>query len=305
MYTLRSPMIACLALVLFLLSACNLPWGGSTPTQPPRDLIYTQAAQTIQAQLTQNAPTTAPPEQPPSVPAEDTPTPAAVPPVDTPTITHTDTPTLTNTPTIPMISASVNTNCRQGSSKAYGIVGMLAVGQIAEVHGRDSTNNWWYIQNLSKPGKFCWVWRDTTQVEGDISGLSIIKPPPTPTFTVTPGAVFSVSYSTVHDCGGIPTAIFQVDDVGGSTLESLNLTIEDLTASVTLFGPVSSDAPFMGAPGECPPGGDVLKIGKTLYVGGAIGAAPSGNAERATIRLCTEDGLGGTCIEKTVDFTIP
>lgn len=305
MYTHRTRMIAWIALVLFLLGACNLPGDDGPPEQLSRDVIYTQAAQTMQAQLTRNAPTPAPPDQSIHPPVEDTPTPTATPPADTPTITPTHTPTLTNTPAVPTISAIINTNCRQGPSKAYNIVGVLAVDQKAEVHGRDSANSWWYIQNLSKPGQFCWVWRDTTMVEGDTSGLPIVAPPPTPTYTVTPGASFGLSYSTVHDCGGIPTAIFQVDNNGGGNLDSLNLKIDDLTASVTLFGPASSDAPFMGATGECPPGGDVLNSGKTLYVGGAIGAAPSGNTARATVRLCTENGLGGTCVEKTIDFTIP
>jgi hypothetical protein len=203
----------------------------------------------------------------------------------------------------------VATNCRPGPGKVYEpVVGVLAVGQKATVHGRNSSGTWWYIENPGKPGTYCWVWGETTKVEGDTASLPVITPPPPPptaTATPTPGVGFSATFETVHDCGGTPTAIFKIVNNGGVLLHSMSLKIDDLSDSTTLFGPASSDAPFMGTAGECPPGGDTLNVGKTLYVGGAIGSGHSGHSARATIKLCTENGLGGTCVEKTVNFTIP
>jgi len=109
----------------------------------------------------------------------------------------------------------------------------------------------------------------------------------------------------VHTCGGVPTAIFEVENTGSSDLESLNLEIVDLDDDDTLFGPDDSDAPFMGTKSECPPGGDVLEAGDTLFVGGAIGDGNSGHSARAYIELCTRDDLEGQCTEVTVRFTIP
>jgi uncharacterized protein YgiM (DUF1202 family) len=323
MPTQHNRLISITVLILFLstlaLSACNLPFGGAAaPTEPEVAAIYTSAALTLQVQLTQNAPTQAPAtEAPPAGETQAAPTPPAVetpvPPTAeaaTPTqeATPTELPVVTVTPMYPTISASQNTNCREGPSKDYKILGMLAVGQTAEVYGRNSDQTWWYIQNLSSPGQFCWIWNQTTTVVGNTTGLAVITPPPPPataTLTATPGAGFSASFSKVHDCSGTRTAIFQINNTGGTDLESLNLKIVDQTSSTTLFGPSSSDAPFMGSSSECPPGGDTLEAGKTLYVGGGIGSGNSGHTGRATIKLCTDDGLGGTCIEKTVDFTIP
>jgi hypothetical protein len=88
------------------LSACNLPQGGTqSPTQDP-NLIYTAAAQTVQAQLTQNAIGTpiAVPSQTP-VPAQPTNT-VVVPPTSAPLPTSTSQPLPTST-TAPPATAFV------------------------------------------------------------------------------------------------------------------------------------------------------------------------------------------------------
>lgn len=282
-----------------LLSACNYGTGGGSPTQPPPEVFYTAAAQTIAAQMTQSAPTTA------AVPPTST---STQPPTDTPTPELTNTPVFTPTPAVPMISASIATNCRLGPSTLYGVVGLLPVGKQVEVQGRNNAGTWWYIQNPSRSGQSCWVWGESTKVEGSTAGLAIITPPPSPptlTFTPTPSFAYTAAYNTVHDCGGSPTAIFTIANTGNLTLHSVSLKIEDETGGTVLYGPTSSDAPFLGAASECPPGGDTLKPGKTFYIGGAIGSGNSGHTAKATIHMCTENGLKGTCGDKSVEFTIP
>jgi hypothetical protein len=309
MKTRIQPFIGLLVAMALTLSACNLPLsaGGSvSPSPAAEQAIYTAAAQTLAVQLTQSAATQAAGEaaQPPT----NTPEPVVLVPTVTPTLAFTEPPAFTATPEAPMISASVATNCRRGPSTLYAPpVGVRNVGQKVQVAGRNDGGTWWYIQNPNKSGEFCWVWGESTQVEGSTSGLPIITPPPLPptaTFTSTPGASYNASYETTHACGGTPTAIFEITNRGGQ-LHSLSLKIEDLTAGVTLFGPASSDAPFMGGPSECPPGGDILPAGDTLYIGGAIGAGGSGHNAKATIKLCTANDLDGVCSDKTVEFTIP
>ena len=286
-----------------LLSACNSGGGGGGTTQPPPEVFYTAAAQTIAAQMTQSAPTTAAFTPTLAIPT-DTPTATS-----TPTSELTSTSTSTPTPAVPMISASVSTNCRLGPNVLYEPpVGVLPVGKSVEVRGRNDAGTWWYIQNPSRSGQFCWVWGDTTKVEGSTTVLPIITPPPLPptlTFTPTPAFAFTAAFNTVHDCGGSPTAIFTIANTGNLTLHSMSLKIEDVTANTVLFGPSTSDAPFMGAASECPPGGDTLKPGKTYYVGGAIGSGNTGHSAKATIHLCTDNAQKGTCGDRTVEFTIP
>lgn len=303
--------IAILSLVALLLSACNFPGSGAAePTPLSQDAVYTAAAQTLAVQLTQNAVAAPTSGETPAAPPQESP----LPPSDTPAPTDTATPestateTLTPTAAVPIISASTATNCRRGPSVLYAPpIGVLNVNQTSEVHGRNADGTWWYIQNPANPSTFCWVWGETTSVQGSTTALPVITPPPLPptaTSTATPGASFDADFETVHDCGGVPTAIFKIDNEGGD-LESLRLKIDDVTSSTTLFGPSASDAPFMGARSECPPGGDTLHGGDVLYIGGAIGSGNSGHTARATIRLCTEDDLDGVCRDRTVEFTIP
>lgn len=311
MHTLfyRSLARASIALLL-LASACNLPAvGQAQPTQFSPEALYTAAAVTLAAQLTASAAQAVPTATQPPVEAPTQAPAASDTPAFSPTAASTDTPAFTATPETPTISASVNTNCRLGPSTAYAPpVGVLGVGAKARVFGRTTDNSWWYIENPGKPGQYCWVWAQTTTVEGSTVALPFITPPPPPptaTFTPTPGISFSASYGNVHSCSGTPTAVFQVTNTGGAVLHSMNLKIELVSDGTVLYGPTSSDAPFMGSSGECPPGGDTLPAGKSLYVGGGIGSGNSGKSARATIKLCTENDLDGVCLEKKVEFTIP
>jgi beta-galactosidase len=57
--------------------------------------------------------------------------------------------------------------------------------------------------------------------------------------------------------------------------------------------------------GPAGPGGDALNARATGYIGGAVGTDSAGHSARAAIRLCTQNGPSGTCVDKTVEFTIP
>jgi hypothetical protein len=182
---------------LLLLTACNLPFQASAPVQEaPSGEVLTMVAQTVIAELTQTA-KEAPAEQVPQPSATNTSPPAADQPTSTLTPTAspeaevpaedqpTPTDTLTPESTLPTISASVNTNCRYGPDRVFPVLGYLLTDQTSEVHGKDPYGYWWYIENPEKPGEYCWVWGETTQVEGDTSDVPIKEPPPTPSPTPT------------------------------------------------------------------------------------------------------------------------
>jgi len=294
-----------LLIILIPTVSCNMPGNSPPPaTELDQDKLATEVAETVAARLlltqTMGELVVKPSDTvPPTIQAA----------TDTPAPVITDTPAATTTLAVPVINASVDTNCRTGPSKLYAPpVGVLLVGQTAKVFGRHAQGTWWYIENTGRAGSFCWVWAETTSVDGDTSTLAVITPPPLPptaTFTATLSSGFTLSYSTVHNCSGAPTAIFQVSNLGNQAFESLNLKIDDLTTSTTLYGSTSSDAPFMGSSGECPPGGEALGVGQSLYIGGAIGSGNAGHTAKGFVKLCTEDGLAGTCVDKSVEFTIP
>lgn len=284
-------LLSCLTL-LILVSGCNFPGGEPTATSTPEaNAVLTQAANTALARLA--SPTPQPATLTP-LPTLEIPTPEPV----------TPSPSASPIPVTPTIKASVDTNCRLGPDTNYSIVGYLLVGQQSTVHGRNAANTWWYIENPTARGSYCWVWGQNTQVQGDILTLEVIKPPTAP--TAPPGSNVAVSFSNIHNCNGVPTAIFQVRNEGFDTLKSVSLSIVDLTSGNTLFGPVNKNAPFQYDAGECPWGGNNLKAGETGFIGGSLGPnAKSKHQGIASITICTEKGLVGDCDSFRVQFKIP
>ena len=113
--------------------------------------------------------------------------PPPVQPESTATITMTTTIIPTGTPSIPMVSVSLGTNCRTGPGIVYDYLTALLVGEKAEVVGKYTsvTPNYWVI----KKGSYtCWLWGKYATVEGNISSLPEMVPPPSPTPTATPTA---------------------------------------------------------------------------------------------------------------------
>jgi hypothetical protein len=157
------------ALVIAALS-CNLPSGASAPAD---DASASQIpAVATQADVQDQNPTAGQPDPT----ATDTPTPSL-----TPSITP------TMTPSIPMVSVSVNTNCRKGPGIVYDNLAALLVGEQAEVVGKYTAADpdYWIIKKNSVT---CWLWGEYATVEGNTSNLPEMVPPPTPTPSPTPTA---------------------------------------------------------------------------------------------------------------------
>ena len=112
-------------------------------------------------------------------------------------------------------------------------------------------------------------------------------------------------FDNIHPCEGAPTAIFSLANNGEQNLESAEITLIDRDSGNPVFGPLAHDGPFMGAPNECPPGGDALKPGKTGFLGASLENTNSGQKLTARFTICNQDALGGMCTEETLDFTVP
>lgn len=153
-------------LVLFsLLASCNLPVGQVPVTQPPEgepvssgvDAVGTAVALTSAAQLTQTA--------------------AAV----TPTFTAQPTITFTPTQCSPLVTATVNANVRSGPDTAYGIVGLLSLGQTATIVGRNDAYTWWYIAYPGAAGGHAWIAGSVVTSACVPSVVQVVAAPPLPT----------------------------------------------------------------------------------------------------------------------------
>jgi hypothetical protein len=189
-------------------------------------MMGTAIAQTIAAAVTQTSQVL--------IPITNLETPTATftpePPTVTPTITLTSTPVYTFTPLIPLISVSVATNCRVGPGRAYDRVGALLVGEVAEVMGRSTAGDYWYIRNPDSGPEFCWLWGEYATLTGNFATLPMFTPPPTP----TPTPNFEATFSDLDTCVGW-WVDFDLRNTGGINFRSVSLTLRDTVTDTILL----------------------------------------------------------------------
>lgn len=282
-------------LVISVSLACNTPL--NTVNQ---QAVGTSAAQTITAEYDRQTETAlaGPTNTASPIPTQVQPTATNTMPATVP-IPATETPV--PPPGAPTILASEDTNCRVGPAPEYQRLGYLLKGESSTVVGKNSQNNWWYIQNPRNPGQNCWVWNQTTSVTGEIAGLPIITPPPSP---VGQNPSFAAFFTGVNSCGG-PAMIFQVQNTGDATFKSMKLTIEDRTLAKVVHSS-TRNSPFFTNPGICPGGKQNLEPGQAKYIGGVVeNFVNSGDSMGAQILLCTESGLSGRCLDTYITFAFP
>ncbi len=277
-----------LFIVFLILSilACNLPI--FSPNANP-GFASTAAAQTVAAVMSQAV--------------ADTPVPSVTPipslaPLETftPLPTFSPAPNFTATSNVPLISVSIATNCRVGPGKAYEQVGALLVGVKTEIIARSPDGNYWYIRNPDKASSYCWVWGEYATVEGDAAALPIFTPPPSP----TPVPEFLVAYIAADSCVGWWSE-FLIKNTGSQPFESVSITIKDTVTGVSL---TSTSDDFTNIDG-CLTSTTVTKLkpGDAFTLSSpAFTADPQNHKVKASITLCTKDGLGGECVTNSLTF---
>ncbi|MBK6793686.1 MAG: hypothetical protein IPG80_14410 [Anaerolineales bacterium] len=132
------------------------------PPPPPPEVALTLTVQAIQLDFfTQTA--QALQSQPIIIVVTATPDPNILAPTTDPAATTSSAVTIT---------VSQNTNCRSGPSQAFDEVGALGPGQVAEVIGKDTIDNYWVIKLPDASGKTCWLWGQYATVTGDASKVA-------------------------------------------------------------------------------------------------------------------------------------
>jgi hypothetical protein len=283
-----TPILAFFAVLLLVSLACS-SGGIATPADP--GLINTMVAETLAVLETQTA-------QPVIVTATATSTSTPELPTASPTVTLTPTPVFTATPSVPLISVSVATNCRVGPGRAYDRVGALLVGEFTEVYGRDLAGNYWYVRNPNVSGGFCWLWGEYATLAGNTQTLPIFTPPPTP----TPAPAFVATYSGLESCAGTGWWVeIRLENTGGLTFKSILLAAADTTSNTTVS---LSDNKFTNLNGcSSSDSRNTLAMGEKLIVSSPPFAYdPTGHNFRATITLCSDINVNGTCITRIVEF---
>jgi hypothetical protein len=273
------------ALVLAIL-ACNLPI--ATPPAPSAGAAYTSAAQTVAVAVNQTLlpSMTAPPTSSFTPPAE----------TFTPLPTLSPTQFFTATSPIPLLSVTVDTNCRVGPGKLYDYLGGLYVGQMAEIYGKNSSNNYWYIRLPENPNIFCWVTGQYATLVGNTALLPVFTPPPTP--TPVPG--FVMAYVGLDSCVGWWVEL-RLKNTGFVAFKSMSISVKDLDTGTTLTdiengftdlgGCMSSSTIASLDPGN------IYTISSPAFI-----YNPDNHKMRATVTLCTLINQGGQCISNTINF---
>ena len=291
--------------VLFIASiACAAPTITATPDIAA---LNTAIAQTVIAGLTLNAPTQT---LFPTLELTPTATFTPEPPTLTPTETITPSPVFTPTPLIPLISVSVNTNCRNGPGKVYNMQGALLVGEIAQVYGRDPTNNYWYIRNPDSGAEFCWVWGEYATLTGPFLLLPVYTPPPTPTatltptptFTPTPSPAFKPEYSSLDTCNGSWWTEIKLKNTGSIPLRSVNISVKDKVTNVLQVALTDGFTDIDGCLKTTTK--DKLGVGDTYLLSApSFNYDPTGHELVVTITLCSDTGQKGLCATRKINVT--
>ncbi len=214
----------------------------------------------------------------------------------------TPTPIFTLTPSVPMVSVSLPTNCRSGPGTAYDILGLLNAGESAEVVGRNTSSDNWIIRLPYNPAITCWLWGQYATVVGNTSGLPVYNSPTPVAYFNVPAASYDVIYFCPTVCDGYYMIRFQITNNGSVTLESNQVITTDQTTGETKTTtlntfPIYNVCSQESIQEDLSPG----EVGGTTNSG--FSSNPVGHAIKATIRVCSQDNMAGTCLEKTFTFT--
>lgn len=290
-----APVLLSVTVLLVVSLACGLPAipvTGPTVSTMDANSLSTAIAQTMVSALTQTAIAEMPIHLANSQTAAVTFTPTF-----TPSATLSPTPVYTATPLIPMISVSLDTNCRVGPGQVYDRVGALLVGETAEVFGRDPTAKYWYIQNPDKEDEYCWLWGKYATVVGNVVALPFYTPPPTP----TPTPSFDAVYSGLETCSGWWVDI-ELTNTSSFDFKSVAITIRDLgtDADISLYADrFTAIDDCVGSTTQ-----DTFGPGQILTVSvPAFAYDPSGHTLRATITMCSGARQKGNCVTNVIKFS--
>lgn len=201
-------------------------------------------------------------------------------------------------PTLPAVyvTVSVDTFCRLGPGREYEQVGILLVGEVAEVVGRDAFNLHWYIRNPDIGPQFCWISGAYATVEGNV--LSIVAQPPAADLT----SDVEVTYLGMGKCGNAWWSDLRILNQSNATFRSISLVIGDggtnTTRSMLLDTfPFADGCASTSSVDTLSPRTSV-RVSSPEFIYNLAGAEIS-----VSITLCTDVGMRGTCVSKRLSYT--
>jgi hypothetical protein len=290
---MRSGKSISISLLIFLAamisgSACNL-MAANVPQAAPLVIVVTA---TGGPQKTEPPP---PPTMEPGLTLTET---------QTPTVTLTPTLTATLTSSAPTMTAGQDLSCVQGPKfDLYDWVAVIKQGETVTLLAQAPSEWGEYYYVRMSDGTECWAFGGSSTKSGDTASLPVKEAPPTPTPKIM--VDYSVSYLSTINCLDNYAFDFQINNTGTLTLESIRIIITDHTTNDTTTHQVNI---FRGYTG-CVLNVDkpALPPGQGMAVSdvdpGQINYNPAGHSITAAFTICSADGLGGTCVDRTINFT--
>lgn len=282
----RHPFLVSVIVLLVASLACTQ---STTVAPPDPNALNTSIAQTVSARQTEAALNN---------PATVTFTFAPELPTLTLEPTLSVTPDFTPTLETPLITVDVDTNCRTGPGAEFERVGILLVGETAEIIGREPTGKYWYIRNPDETEggmEYCWVWGEYATVTGNILPLLFLSPPPPPV------ADFNVTFTALDRCDSNWWVDFKLDNLGSVLLQSISIVLTDID-TVTLNALATNDFENRDGCGS-PRKTDSLVGGGSVTVSSpTLPYNPTGHNLNAKITVCPNADLQGACLTQDITF---
>ena len=281
------------SLLILLSLACNLPSMAKSVGGPDETARIELSVRETMAALDGDVVSDAEdqsgqdPDNPSETPEPDT--------TDTPTLT----PTVTDTPApnVAMIYASANTNCRSGQGTVFQWLVSLQEGEESEAVGIDTSGDYWYIRRPDNQSQLCWLWGKYATPSGPWESLPVYTPQPTP----TPGFDYKLTFNGVTHCVGNSYVQFQIDNIGAIPLESWKSSGTDNSGGIANLAVQEDDFFYHNGCPETQTQYD-LEPGEGSYLNATFMSDPTGNNLTIKIKVCSENGMTGQCLLKTLNI---
>ncbi len=229
--------------------------------------------------------------------AQTTPSAAATTTLELPTATSlaSFTPEPTGTSTVPMISVTVDTNCRVGPGKDYERVGILLVGETTQIVGRDAFGQYWYVRNPDVGPEHCWMSGEYAIITGNYLALLIQTPPGAQALD------FEADYRGQGQCSGEFWSDIRLRNLSRGTFKSINLVAKD-TDTNTVRSLTGNEFTFVDSCASPRTVETIVENGTVMISTPAFSYNLNAHNMSVTITLCTETNLTGQCVTKIITY---
>jgi len=216
----------------------------------------------------------------------------------TATVTLTLEPSLTPTEEVALGVVNRVTTCRTGPGSAYDKVATYQPNTSLQIVGRDLGGGYVYVQNPDKPDEACWMLLTSLTTSADVTPLPAFTPLASPTLAPD----FTVTFKNYDTCKGNVFTRFIIVNTGSVQFRSAYVKVTNLKNGEVTEQSVNAFDLTVG----CVVAQNIAPLtpGKTGYLQSDLFQKnPKGQKMSAVFQLCTEQGLKGSCVTRTLTFT--